>query len=214
MLRILLLTVSIGLAASSGEEEPTPAPDQALAMLMAGNKRYQTSHLLHPHESASWRHQLTKAQHPYATILTCSDSRVPPELLFDSGLGDLFVIRVAGNIAADAVIGSIEYAVEHLGTRLVLVMGHESCGAVQATIGGGEPKTHIESLTKPIEPAVARARKQAGDLMANAVRENVRMVVDQIRKSKPILPERVAKGKIKVVGAVYRLESGTVEPVP
>ena len=143
MLRTILLSVVFGLGALAAEETAAPAPDQALAMLMAGNQRYTSSHLQHPHEAATWRHQLTKFQHPYATILACSDSRVPPELLFDAGLGDLFVVRVAGNIAADAVVGSIEYSIEHLGTRLVLVMGHESCGAVQATIGGGEPKTHI-----------------------------------------------------------------------
>jgi carbonic anhydrase len=188
--------------------------NQALARLMEGNKRYAASHLRHPHETSDWRHQLTKSQHPFATILTCSDSRVPPEVLFDVGLGDVFVIRVAGNIADDAVIGSIEYAVEHLGTGLVLVMGHESCGAVQAAIAGGEPKTHIESLTGAIEPAVARARKLTGDLVANAVSENVRMVVDQIRKSKPILADRVQKDTIKVVGAVYSLDSGTVSLIP
>jgi carbonic anhydrase len=214
MLRTILLTAAFGLGAYAAEESPAPAPDQALAMLMAGNNRYTTSHQRHPHEAASRRHQLTKSQHPYATILTCSDSRVPPELLFDAGLGDLFVIRVAGNIAADAVVGSIEYAVEHLGARLVLVMGHESCGAVQATISGGEPKTHIESLTKPIEPAVARAREQKGDLIANAVRENVSLVVDQLRKSQPILAERVEKGTMKVVGAVYHMDSGAVVVVP
>ena len=193
VLKTTLLVLAAALA-SCAEETAAPPPDQALRMLLDGNKQYVTFHLRHPHETSAWRHGLTKAQHPYATILTCSDSRVPPELLFDAGLGDLFVIRVAGNVAADAVIGSIEYAVEHLGTRLVLVMGHESCGAVQATIGGGEPETHIQSLTRPIEPAVARARNMQGDLVANAVSENVRIVVDQLQKSKPILADRVENG--------------------
>lgn len=211
---ITLFILASATAAFSAEESSAPAPEEALAKLMAGNKRYSRSHLKHPHESATWRHQLAKSQHPYATILTCSDSRVPPELLFDAGLGDLFVIRVAGNIASDDVVGSTEYAVEHLGTRLVLVMGHESCGAVKATVGGGEPKTHIESLTHAIEPAVERARKLDGDLLANAVRENVRMVVDEIRKSKPILAERVQNGSIKVIGAIYGLDSGIVTLIP
>lgn len=198
-------------------EEPKAAgvtPEQALARLVAGNERYRTSHLTHPHESAEWRHSLSKEQHPFAAILSCSDSRVPPELLFDVGLGDLFVIRVAGNIASDDVLGSIEYAAEHLGTPLILVMGHERCGAVQATIGGGEPKTHIESLTRAIDPAVARARKEKGDLVANAVRLNVEMVVSQIRESRPILSEMAGKGKLKVAGAVYDLDSGEVSLLP
>ena len=198
-------------------EEPKGAgvtPEQALARLKAGNERYRTSHVVHPHESAEWRHSLSKEQHPFATILSCSDSRVPPELLFDAGLGDLFVIRVAGNIASDDVLGSIEYAAEHLGTSLVLVMGHERCGAVQATIGGGEPRTHIESLTRAIDPAVARARKEKGDLVANAVRLNVELVVSQIRASRPIVAELVEKGKLQVVGAVYDLDTGIVKLLP
>src|SRR5262249_39949150 len=109
--------------------------DEALAKLMDGNKRYASSHSLHPHQSAGRRHELEATQHPFACILSCSDSRVPPEVVFDEGLGDLFVVRVAGNIVDSAVTGSIEYAVEHLGTPLVLVMGHEKCGAVQATLG-------------------------------------------------------------------------------
>jgi carbonic anhydrase len=211
-----ILIAGMLLATLSAQEHKSGGvtPEQALARLIEGNKRYTSSHLSHPHESAQWRHSLSKAQHPYATILACADSRVPPEILFDAGLGDLFVVRVAGNIASDAVLGSIEYAAEHLGTPLILVMGHESCGAVQAAIGGGEPKTHIERLTRAIDPAVARARKEKGDLIANAVRLNVELVVDQLRTSKPILADLAAKGKIKVAGAVYDLDSGVVNLLP
>jgi carbonic anhydrase len=211
MRKMLALTFAIGTIAA--QEASAPAPDAALATLMAGNKRYKTSHLRHPHETAVWRHQLTTAQHPFATILTCSDSRVPPELVFDVGLGDLFVIRVAGNVASDDVVGSIEYAVEHLGTRLVLVMGHQSCGAIEASLNGGEPNTHIDSVTKPIEPAVALARQEIGDLIANSVLENVRLVVAHLRESKPILAQRVENGSIRILGAVYSLESGDVQLV-
>lgn len=211
-----ILIAGLALASLSAQEHKTAGitPEQALARLVEGNKRYTSSHLSHPHESAEWRHSLSKEQHPYATILACADSRVPPELLFDAGLGDLFVVRVAGNIASDAVLGSIEYAAEHLGTSLILVMGHESCGAVQAAIGGGEPKTHIERLTRAIDPAVARARKEKGDLIANAVRLNVELVVEQLRTSKPILADLAVKGKIKVAGAVYDLDSGVVKLLP
>jgi carbonic anhydrase len=216
MLRKAILTAGLALTVVAAEEPKTAgvAPEQALARLMAGNERYRSSHLTHPHESAEWRHSLSKEQHPFATILSCSDSRVPPELLFDVGLGDLFVIRVAGNIASDDVLGSIEYAAEHLGSSLILVMGHERCGAVQAAIGGGEPKTHIESLTRAIDPAVARAKKEKGELIANAVRLNVEMVVEQVRASRPILADLAAKGRIKVAGAVYDLDTGEVSLLP
>ncbi len=161
----------------------------------------------HPHQD-----HLQKTEHPFACILSCSDSRVAPEIVFDKGLGDLFVVRVAGNIADDAVTGSIEYAGEHLGTPMV--MEHESCRAVQATIGGGEPKTHIQSLAEAIAPAVASARKMKGDLVANAVRANVQLVVRQLKESKPILSDQSRQGKIKIVGAVYELTSSNVILLP
>lgn len=209
--------MAVGIAAALAAQEHKAVavePEQALETLLEGNKRYTSSHLKHPHESAEWRHSISRAQHPFATILSCSDSRVPPELIFDVGLGDLFVVRVAGNIASDDVVGSLEYAAEHLGTTLILVMGHQSCGAVQSTIAGGEPKTHIEHLTRAIEPAVTRARQKEGDLVANAVRENVNLVVEQLRTSHPILAELSAQGKLKVIGAVYDLDSGIVRLLP
>jgi carbonic anhydrase len=196
------------------EQKSRLTPDQALAKLMEGNKRYTTSHLQHPHQSAGRRHELEKDQHPFACILSCSDSRVSPEIVFDEGLGDLFVVRVAGNIVDDAVTGSIEYAVEHLGTPLVLVMGHEKCGAVQATLGGGEPGSHIQSLVRAISPAVAEARKSSGDLLGNAVRANVRLVVNQLRQSNPILADHLRTSKVKIVGGVYELDSGSLILLP
>jgi carbonic anhydrase len=186
-------------------------PDQALKQLMAGNQRYVAGKASHPHQDTKRRAELSQSQHPFAALLSCADSRVAPEVIFDEGLGDLFSVRVAGNIVDDAVTGSLEYSVEHLGTPIILVLGHERCGAVQAAIGGGEPKTHIEALTSAINPAVAQARKQKGDLVSNSVRANVRLVVEQLRTSKPILAEAVAKGKVKVVGAVYDLDSGVVK---
>jgi carbonic anhydrase len=209
-----LLACCLLMAAQASEKKSGLTPDQALTQLLAGNKRYVNSQLQHPHQNAIRRHELEKGQHPFACILSCSDSRTPPEIVFDEGLGDLFVIRVAGNVVDDAVTGSIEYAVEHLGTPIVLVMGHESCGAVQAAIGGGEPKTHIQSLVEAIAPAVAEARKEKGDLIANAVRANVRLAVKQLRESKPLLAEQVEKKKIRIVGAVYELTSGQVELLP
>jgi carbonic anhydrase len=138
---------------------------------------------------------------------------VPAELVFDQGFGDLFVIRVAGNIIDDAILGSVEYAAEHLGPRLILVLGHERCGAVDAALGGGHVPGHVSSLVKAIKPAVDTAKGQPGDPLDNAVRANVRRVAGQVRASQPILAKMVAAGKLQVVGARYDLDTGAVEMV-
>jgi carbonic anhydrase len=151
------------------------------------------------------------AQHPVAAILSCADSRVPPELVFDQGLGDLFTVRVAGNVVDDAIIGSLEYAAEHLGIPVIIVLGHSGCGAVKATIDGGEPNTHIQALVKAIQPAVDQAYREPGPLMDNAIRDNVLLAVKQLNESKPILAEMVRAGKLQIKGAVYHLDSGVVE---
>lgn len=186
-------------------------PDQALRKLKDGNRRYIGSHLQHPHQTAVWRKGLTAGQHPFACVLTCADSRVPPEIIFDEGLGDLFVVRVAGNIVDDAVLGSLEYAVEHLGTSLILVMGHQNCGAVSAALGAGEPETHIQSLVTAIKPAVEEARKREGDLLANSIAANVRLAVHQLHDSQPLLSKAVEHHALRIVGGVYQLNTGIVE---
>jgi carbonic anhydrase len=187
-----------------------PSASEVIAELKAGNQHHVKTQYLHPHETAARRRELTGGQHPHAVVLTCSDSRVPPELVFDQGLGDLFTIRVAGNVATDSEIASIEYAVEHLHTPLVVVMGHQSCGAVGAAIEGGKPPGHLGTLVDAIRPAVERARKMPGNLSDNAIRINVEMVVEQLRASRPVLAEAVASGKVKIVGAVYALDTGVV----
>jgi carbonic anhydrase len=212
--KTLIVLLACAPLMNAQEHKSDMTPDQAIAQLMEGNHRYATGKLSHPHQDGKARAGLTKGQHPFVAILSCADSRVPPEVIFDEGLGDLFVVRVAGNITDDAVIGSLEYAVEHLGTPAILVMGHEKCGAVQAAIGGGEPKTHIQALADAITPAVADAKKQKGDLVSNSVKANVQLVVNQLSASKPILAEAVAKRKIKVVGGVYDLETGVVKLLP
>jgi carbonic anhydrase len=215
-----LMTVALGPAAgfagasapaSSAAAEPAlPAPAAVLEELKAGNQREVSGTYAHPHENAAWRSGLASGQHPHAVILGCADSRVPPELVFDQGLGDLFDVRVAGNIADDAVIASIEYAVEHLHTPLVVVMGHQKCGAVTAAAAGGRPEGHLAALVNPILPAVEKAAKLPGDRIENAVRLNVENVVAQLRASQPVLAERVASGKLQIVGAVYSLDTGKV----
>ncbi len=185
--------------------------EEALKKLMDGNSRYVLANYTHPNHSSARRNEVAKGQKPFAIIVTCSDSRVPPEILFDQGLGDLFVIRVAGNIVDDHALGSIEYAAEHLGVELVVVLGHERCGAVEATVKGGEAPGHIASLVKVIKPAVDKAKKEKGDLLENSIKNNVLAVTQKIKNSKPILEEMVKKGHIKVVPARYDLDDGKIE---
>ena len=178
--------------------------------LQDGNKRFVAAKLTHPEQTPARRAELAHRQQPFAVVLACSDSRVPPEIIFDQGLGDLFVVRVAGNIATDVVLGSIEYAVEHLNVSLVIVLGHERCGAVKAALKGGEQPGHINILTDALKSAVELARTQQGDLMDNAVKDNVDIVVKQLMTSKPVLAGFVGSGKLRVVGEYYDLDDGTV----
>jgi len=188
--------------------------DKALQKLMDGNNRYVSAQMSHPNQTPARRSEVIEGQHPFAVIVGCSDSRVPPEIIFDQGLGDLFVVRLAGHVLNDEATGSIEYAVEHLGTRLVMVLGHDKCGAVNATVQGGEAPGHIGSIVNAIKPAVDRAKNQPGDLLENAIRENVAMVVDQLRSSSPLLAHLVKDGILKIIGAYYRLDDGKVTLVP
>ncbi|HEY9855423.1 MAG TPA: carbonic anhydrase [Stenomitos sp.] len=199
----------LGLPAVADEQRPTG--DEAIQRLMDGNERHFAKKFIHPDQWEVQRAEVAKVQHPFAIVLGCSDSRVPPEIIFDQGLGDLFVIRVAGNIVDPAVLGSIEYAAEHLESPLVMVLGHERCGAVAASVKGGEAPGHLQALVTPIKPAVQLARKQKGDLLDNAVRANIRLVVDQVRTSQPTLAHLVHEGRLKVVGARYDLDTGRVE---
>ncbi len=185
--------------------------DEALEALMAGNERYVSGTPQHPRQSADRRAEVAGGQHPFAVVITCADSRVPPEILFDQGIGDLFIVRVAGNIADDAVIGSVEYAVDHLGVPLVVVLGHTHCGAVHATIVGSDATGRIARIVERIVPAVERARGLPGELADNAMRENIAIVVDELRRSEPILGRLVAEGRLEIIGAVYDIENGGVD---
>jgi carbonic anhydrase len=208
---ISLALMTLGAAAAWGQEASPGLPaDAALARLMEGNRRYSHHKAKHPDESLSRRMELEATQHPFAVILGCADSRVPPELLFDQGLGDLFVIRVAGNIVDDAILGSIEYAVEHLGTRLILVLGHEKCGAVTAAVEGGAAAGHLPALVEAIRPAVAATADMSGDKVHNCVLENARRVARQVRQSEPVLKEAGDRKGLKVVAADYALDTGAV----
>jgi carbonic anhydrase len=182
--------------------------------LIDGNRRYAEGRPLNMDRNAARRGEIAKGQKPFAIVLTCSDSRVPPELLFDQGLGQLFVIRTAGNVTDDIALGSIEYAAEHLNTRLIVVLGHERCGAVEATVKGGELPGHIGAIGAKIKPAVAIGKAFPGDQVDNCVRANIVNVMTGLRESKPILAEMVEKGEVAVVGARYDLDDGLVTWIP
>jgi carbonic anhydrase len=186
-------------------------PNQALEMLVAGNQRYVAGKAEHPHQSAERRAEVLAGQHPFATVLSCADSRVPPEVFFDQGIGDLFIIRNAGNLADDVVLGSIEYGAEHLGVPLVMVLAHTKCGAVTATVQGGEAPGHIGSIVEAIMPAVEATKGQPGDAVLNATLASMRLTIDKIKTCEPILAEMVKHGKMMVVGGLYHLDTGVVE---
>jgi len=192
-------------------DQSSVAPTEAVSKLKEGNERYTSGSLQHPGQTTERRTEVAKSQHPFAIIVSCSDSRVPPEIVFDQGLGDLFVLRVAGNVINDESRGSIEYAVEHFGVRLILVLGHQRCGAVEAakeTIAAkGKAPAHIQSLVTAIKPAVESTVK--GDLDAT-IKANVEYVVDALRSSAPILKPKVESGDVQVIGGYYSLDTGAV----
>jgi carbonic anhydrase len=185
--------------------------NEALQKLIEGNRRFAASESVHPNQTAERRTEVSKGQKPFAVIVGCSDSRVPPEIIFDQGLGDLFIIRVAGNIVDEVALGSIEYAVDHLGIELVLVLGHGNCGAVTASVKGEKVHGHVGSIVKAITLAVEKAKKQPGDLIDNSIKTNVKLIVNQIMSSKPILSKLVKEDKLKIVGAYYNIENGVVD---
>jgi len=194
----------------------SPTPEEALRRLVEGNHRFRTGAARTAHRP--WTEQLaTEPQRPFAIVLACSDSRTPVEILFDVGFGELFVVRIAGNIVAPSGVGSIEFAASQFGTRLVVVMGHTRCGAVHATVkalqtGLGSESKNIRSITDRIAPHVA-ALVRPGDTAAivrEAIRANVRASVDHLRHGSRLLEELVLTGRLAVIGAEYELETGAV----
>ena len=184
---------------------------EALKFLKDGNKRYINGNLKHPHTDPTYRDSLQESQQPFAVVLSCADSRVVPELLFDQGLGDLFVIRVAGNVAKDKVIGSIEYAVKFLNSKLIVVLGHENCGAVQASLSDADPGGHIGAIIERIKPAVYMARRMKGDVLTNAIKINAQVIGEELKDSQPILNDAVKSAGVDIVSAYYKLSTGEVE---
>jgi carbonic anhydrase len=179
--------------------------------LAEGNKRYAEGRSIHPRCDAARRSQVEDGQAPFAVVVGCSDSRVPPEILFDQGLGDLFVVRTAGNILDDIGMGSVEYAVLHLGVRLVVVLGHSRCGAVGAALEGGKPGGHLGSVVEALERTVSSVRGAAGDAHETASRKNVHATVERLRNDEPSIRDLVAEDGLEIVGAYYDLGTGKVE---
>jgi carbonic anhydrase len=208
---------SAGRAASSGPP-PKPSnvltPDAALTTLMRGNTRYVDG-LTRRHDFRSERDILAQGQNPFAAILGCADSRVGPEFAFDAFRGDLFVTRVAGNFANDDIVASLEYAVAELNTPLIMVLGHSGCGAVAATIKSIEQHVtlpgHLPTLVASLTPAVEEAKGKPGDLLTNAIKDNVSLNVASLRAASPILSAAVQRQALRVVGGYYELASGEVE---
>lgn len=211
LLMTLLLLAAPALASEDEHASSAPPPGEVLRSLAEGNQRFVEGHETDPHCDRSWREHLKAGQHPVATILSCSDSRVPPELIFDQGFGDLFVIRLAGNVVDDDVEGSAEYGVLHAGTSVILVLGHENCGAVQAALSdcSQEPE-QIRTLVGHITPCLPTVQAlPAESRVAAAVDENVKQSVRTLRHL-PVLAKLLEEGKLRVEGAVYDLDTGVV----
>jgi carbonic anhydrase len=228
MKRILQALLFASLAATSSisqERAPLPLPIQSVmhsavdssgekiwADLMEGNQRFVSGET-RSREVVQLRHSLAQGQHPHVIVLTCSDSRVSPELVFDQSLGDLFVIRAAGNIADAIQVGSIEYAQKHLGSSVLVVLGHEKCGAVTAACSGEKmPTANLQAIVDQIEPAVvhARAYAKADALLDSAIRENIHQSAKDVLAHSEVLKRAHDEGKLLVVEAIYKLDGGEV----
>ena len=200
--------------AKEGEAAPEVAADlapaQALQRLMDGNRRFAAGRAEGPHRSLARVRETAPEQKPFAAILACADSRVPPEILFDQGFGDLFVVRNAGNIATPAEIASLEFGALQLGARVLMVLGHSGCGAVKAAIGGQQVPGQISALFQYLRPAV----KAGGGDLAKVVAENVRFQADTLAESSPVLAGLLQQGKLQMAGGVYDLATGVVSPLP
>jgi carbonic anhydrase len=207
--------LAAGIWGCSMHQTPDETGLTPLQRLEAGNERFASFHPIHPDQTLKRLHELEEGQRPFAVIVSCSDSRVPPELVFDQGLGDLFVIRTAGNVIGDFELGSIEYAVEHLGVSLVVVMGHEECGAIKAFLESDvhEAEGHIKSIVDAIreEPEEQEVLCTEGRKLTPCIQANIRHGLEQVKSAQPILSEKLRNGNLTVVGALYNIDNGKVE---
>ena len=205
---VLLFSIALVSLFAAEPTEPSVSPDAALAKLNEGNKRFVDAKVSAGKPNAERRAATATSQHPFAIIIGCADSRTSPEIIFDQNIGDLFVERTAGNVVDDYLLGGIEYAVEHLGSRLIVVLGHQRCGAVQAALESDTAPGHISALVRDIQPAVQASKGKPGDALANAVHENAMEMADKIRKNMDI---GELASQVKVVSGYYSLDTGKVE---
>lgn len=209
--------VALGVASNLVQPEVATAqyitePEEALQALLDGNDRFVGRKRRYGHQSYSRLQEVAKGQKPFASILGCADSRVPSEIVFDQGLGDLFVCRIAGNVATSEEIGSLEYGSLVLGSKVIMVLGHERCGAVSATLKGEEVPGQIGSLLQAIKPAVEKTKEQTGDKLENACKANILLQIENLKLS-PLLSELINSNQLKIVGGYYDLDSGKVSLV-
>ena len=186
-------------------------PQQVLSELVEGNRRFAEGRAEHPRQTTVRRTEVAKRQSPHAVVIACSDSRTPPELLFDQGLGDLYVVRLAGGVVEKEALGSIEYAVKRFGVSLVVVLGHERCGAIEIAVKGGYLPGNLGDLIWALKPAVVRASAKPGDPVDNAMRAQVVMTVERLKRTGPTISEMVSRKRLLVVGMRYDLDTGRVE---
>ncbi|MGZ4906784.1 MAG: carbonic anhydrase [Halobacteriota archaeon] len=218
------IAINLSHASSSGTEMPSQATlayasgstsnltaQEALSMLMNGNARFVSGNVCHPNQSDEQRAKVVSGQQPFAVVVSCSDSRVPPEIVFDQGIGDIFTVRTAGEVMDNATIGTIEYAVEHYHVQLIVVLGHDDCGAVKAAVEGSSEPGQINHIVQAITPAVNTAKGMHGDLLSNSIDVNTENVVAQLQSMHPILAEHVQQGNLQIVPARYHLDTGAVE---
>jgi carbonic anhydrase len=206
---VLLAALTLtGWAMAGDHATDSISAEEALGRLQKGNERFASSKVSTAKPVAAKRAETVKGQHPFAIIVGCADSRTAPEIVFDQNIGDLFVVRTAGNLVDEYALGSIEYAVEHLGSRLIVVLGHARCGAVTAAVDGGAAPGHIASLVRDIQPAVAASKGREGDPLANAIHENDAEVATKIRKDAEL---GEFTSKVQIVEAYYDLDTGRVE---
>ena len=182
---------------------------QALTELIHGNRRYVTERYAYGDPGADRRRELTRGHFPFAAIMSCSDSRVPPEIIFDQGLGDLFVVRTAGQVVDNIALGSLEYAVKYLGVKLIAVLGHQDCGAVEAAVAGYPQPGRIQAVVDALQPAVRAARARCGNLLANALVANIYLGIGRLESSQ-LLHRAISTGGLKIIGAMYCMKSGKV----
>ena len=209
-LALIAVSLTVIPQAWAANVAPTMSAARALQLLLDGNQRFIAGRMDHPNQSEHRREEVAKGQHPFASVLSCSDSRVPPEVIFDRGLGDLFVVRVAGNVATPITIQSLDYSVKHLGVRVVMILGHTECGAVKAAILGHDDEGDVGPLLTELRPAVTDSKGEPGDPVTNAVRENVKLVIKKLEES-PELAAMVKTGELRIIGGVYDLKTGKIE---